>query len=166
MGPRANFNLVYYHLKAQAGSAQARPRFLETWEARFGNLKSINQNKNSELLEILALFHNILSTCFHGPELKAQTACSCHFPSQISRLPSSQISRPMPGPGLGRPAHLSLTPPRHLQTTKLLRSKELGQHCENPISASPVWGISQMLLCTCYGQDFFHVNICESARHK
>ena len=29
---------------------------------------------------------------------------------------------------------------RHSRTTEFRRSKELGQYCENPISASPVWG--------------------------
>ena len=36
------------------------------------------------------------------------------------------------------------TAPRQLRTTKLGRSKELGQYRENPISASPVWGIKQL----------------------
>ena len=71
--------------------------------------------------------------------------------SQISRFPGSQISRPRPGPGLGRTwagrrtvRGTSATPPRHLRTTKLVRSKELGQYRENPISASPVWRISSL----------------------
>ena len=66
----------------------------------------------------------------------------------ISRSPDFQIPRPRPGPGLGRTwagrrtvRGTSATPPRHLRTTKLMRSEELGQYRENPISASPVWGI-------------------------
>ena len=32
-------------------------------------------------------------------------------------------------------------PPQRFRTTKLVRSKELGQYRKNPISASPVWGM-------------------------
>ena len=32
------------------------------------------------------------------------------------------------------------------RTTKLVRSKELGQYRENPISASPVWGMRRILV--------------------
>ena len=35
----------------------------------------------------------------------------------------------------------SAVAPRHSRTTKCGRSKELGQYRENPISASPVWGM-------------------------
>ena len=52
---------------------------------------------------------------------------------QISGFPDSQISTWPAGRGRG-------TAPRQLRTTKLVRSKELGQYRENPISASPVWG--------------------------
>ena len=56
---------------------------------------------------------------------------------QVPRFPDSQTEAwARPGADLGRPAHR----PRHLRTTKLVRSKELGQYRENPISASPVWG--------------------------
>ena len=55
---------------------------------------------------------------------------------------------PRPRPGLGRTwagrrtvRGTSTTRPRHLWTTKLVRSEELGQYRENPISASPVRGI-------------------------
>ena len=37
--------------------------------------------------------------------------------------------------------HSSAVAPRHSRTTKCGRCKELGQYRENPISASPVWGI-------------------------
>ena len=64
----------------------------------------------------------------------------------ISRF---QISRIWPLAGLGPsgPARAllrggSAVAPRHSRTTKCRRSKELGQYRENPISASPVWGIS------------------------
>ena len=70
------------------------------------------------------------------------------FASQMSRFPDCKIlDFPSSGfldwqistwpAGWGRG-----TAPRQLRTTKLVRSKELGQyHRENPISASPVWGI-------------------------
>ena len=41
----------------------------------------------------------------------------------------------------GRGVGILAAAPRQLRTTKLVRSKELGQYRENPISASPVWGI-------------------------
>ena len=71
---------------------------------------------------------------------------------QVSRFPNSQTEAwARPGPDLGRPAHrprhlrdTSATPLRHLRTTKLVRSEKLGQYRENPISASPVWGIIKM----------------------
>ena len=70
----------------------------------------------------------------------------------ISRSPDFQIPRSRPGPGLGglgpaRPLLRggSAVAPRHSRTTKLVRSKELGQYRENPISASPVWGMTKTL---------------------
>ena len=36
---------------------------------------------------------------------------------------------------------LSAAALRQLRTTKLRKSKELGQYRENPISANPVWGM-------------------------
>ena len=67
-----------------------------------------------------------------------------------SRSPDCQIPRTRPGPSLGglgpAPALLrggSAVALRHSRTTKLVRSKELGQYRENPISASPVWGITK-----------------------
>ena len=60
---------------------------------------------------------------------------------QVPKFPNAQIeawARP------GRTWTCSSTPPPWLRggsrTTKLVRSKELGQYRENPISASPVWG--------------------------
>ena len=75
----------------------------------------------------------------------------CFFGSQISGIPGPQISK-FPDRGLGQAwadldllEHSSAVAPRWLRggsrTTKLVRSKELGQYRENPISASPVWGI-------------------------
>ena len=69
-------------------------------------------------------------------------------------VPDSQISRFLDfqteawaWARLGPAGAPSAAAPRHLRTTKLLRSKELGQHRENPISASPVWGtISQAVI--------------------
>ena len=78
--------------------------------------------------------------------------------SQISGFPGPQSSRfpeiwPGPGlarvgPGLGQRVVLagvgncSPAAPRQPRRTNLRRSKELGQDRENPISASPVWGIT------------------------
>ena len=64
---------------------------------------------------------------------------------QISGCPGPQISRNLdwagPGPEIaGAPSAAAL---RQLRTTKLVRSKELGQHCESPMSASPFWGTSK-----------------------
>ena len=67
---------------------------------------------------------------------------------QVPRFPNNEIARSRPGPGLGglgpaRPLLRggSAVAPRHSRTTKSVRPKELGQYRENPISASPVWGI-------------------------
>ena len=66
----------------------------------------------------------------------------------ISRSTDFQVPRSRTGPGLGGlgPARAllrggSTVAPRHSRTTKLVRSKEPGQYRENPISASPVWGM-------------------------
>ena len=56
--------------------------------------------------------------------------------SWISRFPDFQIQGCQPE--IARA--LCATAPRWLRTTKLVRSKELGQDRENPIIASPVWG--------------------------
>ena len=56
---------------------------------------------------------------------------------QVPRFPNSQIEA---WADLDLLEHSSAVVPRHSRTTKLGRSKELGQYHENPISASPVWG--------------------------
>ena len=53
----------------------------------------------------------------------------------------SQASSSIFGPFGARLCDSSATAPRQLQTTKLVRSKEIGQYRENPISASSVWGV-------------------------
>ena len=65
---------------------------------------------------------------------------------QVPRVP--EISRNLAwarlGPswaGPGSESTSSLAAPRQPRRTNLRRSKELGQDRENPISASPVWGI-------------------------
>ena len=69
---------------------------------------------------------------------------------QVPRFPDFQksgLGQAWAGPGSeiagSRPGGVfSAAAPRQLRTTKLGRSKELGQYRENPISASPVWGIN------------------------
>ena len=81
----------------------------------------------------------------------------CSFVFLDSKFLTLQVSRfpeVWPGPGLDRAwardswrtalrqlLGSSAASPPQLRTTKLGRSKELGQYHENPISASPVWGM-------------------------
>ena len=58
-----------------------------------------------------------------------------------SRLPYFQTQGCQPEIAGARLCNTSATAPRWLRTTKLVRSKELGQYHENPVSANPVWGI-------------------------
>ena len=62
--------------------------------------------------------------------------------SQISRFPYRGLGH---GPWARDTQSIcpdsSATATRCLRTTKLVRSKELGQYRENPISSSPVWGM-------------------------
>ena len=62
---------------------------------------------------------------------------------QFPRFPDSQTkawARTWAGPGPEIAGAPSAAAPRQLRTTKLGRSKELGQYRENPISASSVGG--------------------------
>ena len=71
---------------------------------------------------------------------------SAFLGSQISGFPSPQIVK-FPDRGLGQlgPARALLRGgPAALPDHKGLRSKELGQYRENPISASPVWGMLKL----------------------
>ena len=96
---------------------------------------------NPDLADILGRtdldFENFYLFDFLDPEL---------LDFQVPRFPNSQIEA---WPGLGQAwadldllEHSSAVAPRWLRggsrTTKLVRSKELGQYRENPISASPV----------------------------
>ena len=62
---------------------------------------------------------------------------------QVPRFPDFQksgLGQAWAGPGPEIAGASSAAAPGQLLTTKLGRSKELGQYRENPISASRVWG--------------------------
>ena len=92
---------------------------------------------NPDLAEILGRA-DLDFEIFHFVDFLDPKFLDLHVP----RLSNAQIEA---WARLGRTWTCSSTPPPWLRggsrATKLVRSKELGQYRENPISASPVWGI-------------------------
>ena len=69
------------------------------------------------------------------------------FPDfQVSGFPDSQISRLSARDSQSILCDSSAVAPRRSRTIKLVRSKELAQYRENPLSASPVWGKNSGIL--------------------
>ena len=92
-------------------------------------------------------------TDLHSENLHFSDFGDSRFPDfQIPGFPDSQMSRLSAIDSQSILRDGSAVAPRCSRTTKCRRSKELGQYRENPISASPVWGM--------FGKRMFHPITC------
>ena len=83
-------------------------------------------------------FDIIFLDAFGIPEFRIPGFPDFQIPESWNQVPGYGWLRL--GGGTGRT--ISAVSGRHSRTTEFRRSKELGQGPENPISASPVWGIT------------------------